>query len=264
MAEVLKINQAALILRSSEEISRRDYEKYLKFLSRRLEGESIAYILGRKEFRLLEFSVNPNVLVPRPDTETLVEAALSYIDSSIEQGELEMSVLDLCTGSGAIAISLKYERPHLRISASDISSAALKTAEGNSKRLLKGISPGSPIKFIESDLFKNIPIDNKGKFNIIISNPPYIPSSVLKTLAAEVRKEPPLALDGGKDGLKYIKKIIPMAKKHLLPKGLLLLEADPAQMPEVCTILNKNSYSDIKTHKDLSGQERSISASFRF
>ena len=252
LSQVLQTNREGLIVRGHESLGNTEYEKFLHSLSRRQEGMCVAYILGRKEFRLLEFDVSPKVLVPRPDTETLVDAAMAHIDYTVEQGIKEMSVLDLCTGSGAIAISLYYERPHISITASDISKEALETAAGNAKHLL---SNDTAVSFIESNLFENI----KCKFNIIVCNPPYIPSSELSSLAPELLLEPKIALDGGEDGLKYIKEIIPQAKDHLKPNGVLFLEADPGQMPTIRTLLENNNYCDIKIYRDLSGQERAIS-----
>ena len=262
LTETLSISPEELVVRGDEPISCKDYEKFSHLLSRRLRGECIAYILGRKEFRLLEFTVNPHVLVPRPDTETLVEAALSYIDIFTEQGSHETSLLDLCTGSGAVAISLKYERPQIKVTASDISKEALKIATENA-RLNLDVTTSSTIcstkygsiVFIESNLFSKI----TGKFNVIVCNPPYIPSSELSALPAEVHREPKLALDGGEDGLKLIRKIIPEAKKHLLPKGVLLLEADPRQMATIRKLLESNNYKKIRIYRDLSGKNRVIS-----
>ena len=183
LAEALKISREKLIVLGNEPMDDSDYESFLNLISKRLGGECIAYILGRKDFRYLSFTVNPEVLVPRPDTETLVEAALEYIDIFTEKSD-KISLLDLCTGSGAVAISLKYERPNIKVTASDICIKALKTAAENA------VCHNSTITFIESNLFENI----NGKFNIIVCNPPYIPSSELPALPAEVRREPKLAL----------------------------------------------------------------------
>ena len=251
LAKALDTSREQLIIRGYELMGSCEYQKFSDLLTRRSSGECIAYILGRKEFRLLEFAVNPHVLVPRPDTETLVEAALEHIDYAIEREKHGISLLDLCTGSGAVAISLKHERPYIKVTASDISKQALKIAALNSGQLLNG----AETNLIESDLFENI----HDKFNIIVSNPPYIPSSEFSSLAPELRREPKLALDGGKDGLKYISKIIPQAKDHLFPNGILLLEADSKQMPTVQTLLENNNYSGIKIYRDLSGQKRVIS-----
>ena len=252
LAETFHTNHEELIVRGNEVIDEQAYKAFLQLVTRRRSGECVAYILSRKEFRLLEFDVNPHVLVPRPDTETLVEAALALIDYTVEHGDVKMSVLDLCTGCGAIAISLYYERPNISITASDFSFEALKIAAGNAVRLL---GDNKAVRFIESNLFENI----KSKFDIIVSNPPYVSSSELTSLSAEVQQEPKIALDGGEDGLKYIKEIIPQAKNHLKQNGVLFLEADPRQMQTIRTLLENNNYSDIKIFRDLSGQERVIS-----
>jgi len=251
LADTLRIERTKLILRDNEVLNENDKKKYKTLLERRRSGECVAYILGYKEFRTLRFKVNPHVLVPRPDTETLVEAALEYIDSR-EHGE-NLSVLDLCTGSGALAISLLNERPFLHITASDISPQALEVAEHNSKTL----NPKSqPLHFIQSDVFKNI----QSRFNIIVSNPPYVPSGELIGLAPEVRREPSLALDGGEDGLIIIRKIITQAPDHLLPGGVLLLEADPGQMPLIRKLFEAQGFGSINIRKDLAGRDRVISA----
>lgn len=269
LAEVLHTNREALIALGNEIIKNNDRKKFSELLERRRAGECVAYILGKKEFRGLLFTVNPCVLVPRPDTETLVEAALEYIDSMAGPEALgkHISLLDLCTGSGALAISLKNERPFLDISATDISKEALQIAEANVAHLLENIKfSGSPIKFFHSDLFKNI----RGRFDIIISNPPYIPCAELASLAPEVKREPKIALNGGMDGLDLIKKIISHAQEFLqpvekfpaenFPGSVLILEAGPEQMQAITIILGKQGFGNIKVYRDLAGRERVISA----
>jgi release factor glutamine methyltransferase len=219
--------------------------EYRRFLERRLAGECVAYILGRKEFWGLELSVSPAVLVPRPDTETLVEAVLAAIDT-LGAG---CRVLDLCTGSGAVAIALKHERPGLEVSASDISPAALEVAQRNAKQL------HVDIRFIESDLFAQI----DGSFDIISANPPYIPTALIDSLAPELQWEPRLALDGGADGLDCVRRLISGARAHLVPGGLLFIEADPGQMAGICDVLEHSGYGKARTYRDLAGHERIIS-----
>jgi len=257
LSEVLHMNREELVIHGKDPVTEQNKKIFLGFLERRRNGECVAYILGRKEFRGLEFAVNNNVLVPRPDTETLVEAALGCI------GERKnISLLDLCTGSGAIAVSLKNERPSLRVSASDISVQALDIARLNTIRLLDGRlldrrpvnSSRNKIQFYQSDLFETI----AGSFDIIVSNPPYVPSSDLETLAPELRGEPQIALDGGGDGLDLIRKIIARSPEHLLPEGVLLLEAGPEQMPDIAVLLENNSYTGIRLYKDLAGRDRVI------
>jgi len=249
LAETLQISREELIARADDEVDGPVCAKYHTLLGRRRSGECIAYILGRKEFRGLEFTVKAKVLVPRPDTETLFEAALEYLDESCR-------VLDLCTGSGALAISLKRERPLLSVTASDISVEALETAALNAGRLLPGLPDESPVNLVHSDLYENLP----DRYNIIVSNPPYIPSGEIPNLAPEVQLEPRLALDGGEDGLALIRRIIADAPDHLLSGGVLLLEAGPAQMPRIGELLANNGFTGVRLHKDLADRERVISA----
>ena len=267
LAETLHISREELILRGDESIAEAESAHYISFLERRRSGECIAYILGRKEFRGLEFTVNSTVLVPRPETEILLETALDYIDSLAEREVCSTSVLDLCTGSGALAVSLKSERPFLHVTATDVSGEALEIAAHNAARLLEDrqrFSDGHSvdfiqnIRFIQSDLFESIDKQNE-KFNIIISNPPYIPTEKLSALAPELQMEPRLALDGGVDGMALIRKIISRTRDHLLPGGVLMLEAAPEQMPEIKTLLENNRFGDVTVRKDLARRERVIS-----
>ena len=257
LSQALGLRREEIILRENEVPDKGDKEKFFRLITRRKEGECIAYILGRKEFRGLDFTVNHNVLVPRPDTETLIEAALEYIDTIQKNTKTTdgkgLSILDLCTGSGALAVSLKSERPFLQLSASDISAEALEIAAFNAKKHLGSVKN---IRFIHSNLFESI----RKKFNIILSNPPYIASGEISLLAPEVRREPRLALDGGIDGLELIRKIITQAPDYLQKNGVLLLEADLQQMQEIKTLLEKNNFTGISIHKDLAGKNRVISA----
>jgi release factor glutamine methyltransferase len=264
LAETLDTEASKLLIMAKAELSETQYLCFKKLLARRLEGECVAYILGRKEFFGLDFYVNHSVLVPRPDTETLVEAALGVLrdwgTTGLGDWGRPLRVLDLCTGSGAVAIALKHERPELEVYASDISSDALALARENSKRLLSHDTDAhsAPITFIESDLF----IEIEGTFHLIITNPPYLCSGVIDSLVPEVRGEPRLALDGGKKGLDLIKKIISGAPGHLFPGGILLMEMDASQIPIIKPLLENHSFGSIKTYKDLAGKERVISGIF--
>ncbi|MDR2370956.1 MAG: peptide chain release factor N(5)-glutamine methyltransferase [Treponema sp.] len=258
LAHALNTTRGRLVSTGNETIPDDGYSVFLRLIERRLSGECVAYILGKKEFRGLDFTVSPAVLVPRPDTEILVETALAGIDGSPPP----VTVLDLCTGSGAAAIALKHERPAAGITASDISEAALEIAETNAARLLGNAGAGADarafhITFIKSDLFENIP----GKFNLITANPPYIPSGEIDGLAPEVRREPRMALDGGKDGLALIRRIIAEARRHLFPGGSLLLEIDPREAPAVRNLLEKAGFNDIQSYRDLAGFERVMGGS---
>jgi release factor glutamine methyltransferase len=252
LAGVLKIRKEQLIIRDSEDMPEPGAVEFSLFLDRRIAGECVAYILGQKEFRGLDFIVTPEVLVPRPDTEILVETALSVLENRAAE---KSKVLDLCTGSGAAAIALKHERPALTVCASDISPGALEVARENARRLVPpqgGAAEG--ITFFQGDLFAAIPCS----FDLITANPPYIPSAQIAGLAPEVRREPLLALDGGGDGLEIIRRIIREASPHLLPGGVLLMEADPRQMAGITLILKKKGYRNIQIYQDLSGRDRVI------
>jgi release factor glutamine methyltransferase len=256
LAEVLHTGRAALIINGGETLSEKERREFLVLIRRRIDGECAAYILGRKEFRGLEFTVNPGVLVPRPDTEILVEAALEQM---IKEGG-PRRVLDLCTGSGAVAIALKHEKPDWEVWASDISAKALDVAKANAKNLL-----GSPtaIHFLQADLLDPTPPSSllPPLFSLIVSNPPYVASAEIETLAPEVRMEPRIALDGGADGLDLIRRIIPQAKRRLAEKGTLLIEADPRQMKAIALILKENDFRNLELYKDLAGRERVIGGS---
>lgn len=271
LAEILNASRSSLLASAAETISETALAAFRGMIHRRLSGECVAYLIGRKEFYGLEFSVNPSVLVPRPETETLVEIALCKLAIRNEKLEIEkerlikafnkpVRVLDLCTGSGAIAIALKHAMPELEVYASDISAEALACAQANAAKLLRENS----VNFFHGDLFA--PLSHTGNkqsflpsaFNLITSNPPYIPTAEIPSLQAEVRREPLLALDGGGDGLDLIRKIIAGAPERLCPGGFLLLEADPRQMEAISGLLAEVGFTGIQVCKDLSGGERVI------
>ncbi|MCL2230819.1 MAG: peptide chain release factor N(5)-glutamine methyltransferase [Treponema sp.] len=270
LAHVLKTDRTSLVAKGMDTISAKTCEKFCSLVERRALGECIAYIIGKKEFRGLEFEVNKSVLVPRPDTETLVEAAISTLSTNLHGfSQINNKVLDLCTGSGAIAISLKNELPELEIHATDISLETLQTAQKNSEKLLGK----NKIHFYLGDLFNALLTPHSSSlpsvssasfapprelFSLIVSNPPYIPSAQIETLSAEVRNEPRIALDGGDDGLEIIRRIIDDAPNYLASGGRLLLEASPEQMEEVSHLLEKRGFKSIQLNKDLSGADRVI------
>jgi release factor glutamine methyltransferase len=263
LSEVLQKDRVWLIAEASRPLDEKDLHKFQSLLRRRCSGESAAYILGRKEFRSLMFTVSPAVLVPRPDTETLVEAALEILKE-----KKSPTVLELCTGSGAVAAALKNEAPETEIHASDISAAALEIAAANAVRLL----PEKSVRFFQADLFTPLlktesnmkrsfmPLpaapEEQPLFSLILANPPYVPSSEIEGLSPDVQAEPRIALDGGPDGLSLIRRIIHEAPGHLETGGSLLLEADPRQTESIRTLLVTEGYTDIQTYKDLSGGER--------
>jgi len=261
LSHILKKSRAQLLASSEETLSEETCEEYCALIERRCFGECAAYITGVKEFRGLEFKVNHSVLVPRPDTETLVEAALEILSAQPRE-QKTVKVLDLCTGSGAVAVALKHEMPELEIHACDISGSALETAKENAVRLLGE----NKIQFCRGDLFSALPHPETAAcdsplpdlYALIAANPPYIPSDEIQTLSAEVQNEPRAALDGGKTGLQIIGRIIDQAPDYLRGSGTLLLEADPRQMDEIKITLEKKGFTKIKTYNDLSSSRRVI------
>ena len=258
LAHVLNMSRTSLAAEASKKLTEKQCAAFCELIERRCAGECVAYIIGKKEFMGLEFAVNNSVLVPRPDTEILVEAAL-------KMGTVEpeiVRVLDLCTGSGAIAISLKHELPDLEIHATDISAKAIEVARANADRLLP---KNNQINFYAGDLYSALPSANKSSpvsYSLIVSNPPYIPTHEIDTLSPEVQNEPRFALDGGDDGLDIIRRIVEGAPEHLQRGGTLLLEADPRQMDDITAILKKRGFVDIQLFKDLSGADRVIGGRF--
>jgi len=203
-------------------------EAFHEALDSYARGVPVQYITGVAEFMGLEFDVNSSVLIPRPETEMLVERVLTLIE---REGMELPEILDLGTGSGAIAVSLTKMDPSCKIIASDVSEEALEVARGNSAA--NGITEG--IDFVVSDLFSGIP--ESAKFDIIISNPPYIPSEDYDSLPPEVKSEPRIALDGGPKGLDYYRRIIPEASGRLKDGGFLVLEIGFGQAGDVMRIM---------------------------
>jgi len=277
LAEILRLSRTALIATGPDELAAEHHRHFFELIERRVAGESVAYILGRKEFYGLEFMVNSSVLVPRPDTETLVETALEILTQiSARRNEGAESalnetirVLDLCTGSGAVAIALKHEMPALEVWATDISVHALETAQTNASRLLPA---DAEIHFRQGSVFEALRLSEalclfealcpgtRPLFSLIVSNPPYIPTRDIDSLAPEVRREPRLALDGGEDGLEIIRLIARNAPEFLLPGGVLLLEADPRQMEDIAALLEQAGLCDVRMYADLAGMRRVIGA----
>jgi release factor glutamine methyltransferase len=209
---------------------------------RSVAREPVAYIIGRRAFRRLELTVDARVLVPRPETELLVE-----IGCELDRGA---RVLDCCTGSGAVALALKDERDDLRVSGSDLSDAALTVARANAERL------GLDVTWQRADLLDGL----AGSFAAILANPPYVPTSVIATLEPEVaRHEPALALDGGKDGLELIRRLVAQAARADI-KLLAIEHGGEGQADAVADLCDEAGFSAIDRRRDLAGHERVIVA----
>ncbi len=212
----------------------------------------VQYIIGHTEFCGLDIMVDERVLIPRPETELLVETAVDLVDSRWSMVD-RVRILDLCTGSGAIAIALTKRVPDCKIVASDISEEALALAKLNASKL----STGKSIEFVSSDFFNNI----KGRFDIIVSNPPYIARFEFEALQKEVTREPRVALDGGEDGLDFYRRIVLEAPQYLKNGGYLIFEIGFSQAREVKEIIEGAGLfkvTDIK--KDFNGIDRVILA----
>ena len=239
------IDRVKLTLEGDRELEPGIEEKLKAALAKRLTHMPVQYITGYQNFMGLEFMVSKDVLIPRMDTETLVEEVLRL-------GLSNVRVLDICTGSGCILLSiLKYVYGSSGVGV-DISDGALGVAEANSEAL------GIDATFIKSDMFENIPKDER--FDIVVSNPPYIRSDVIGTLMSEVKDyEPLLALDGSEDGLKFYRIIADRAPEYLNNGGMLFLEIGYDQGAEVSALLSAAGFMDVEVIKDLSGLDRVVS-----
>ncbi|WP_324825797.1 peptide chain release factor N(5)-glutamine methyltransferase [Sinanaerobacter sp. ZZT-01] len=261
LCDLLKRGRSFLFSHIGDELDDRRCEFYFEQIDIRATGKPLQYILGNQEFMGLRFQVNEDVLIPRQDTETLVETALEYLkDTKTPMGGFE--ILDLCCGSGAIAISLAYYlgTAKAKITAADYSEKALLIAKENAS----GYGPAKGISFVHSDLFEAFPKNRKGRgkrqFDLIVSNPPYICSDVIPTLQREVACfEPRMALDGGADGLDFYRRIAKDAENYLKTNGLMLLEIGHDQAEEVIQFLEEsNFFKTVEVKKDLAGKDRII------
>ena len=245
----LKKSKEYLIIYDTKEITSQERERYIKNVKRLILGEPLQYITGKQEFMKLNFLVTKDVLIPRQDTEILVEEVIN-IAKNIENPV----ILDLCTGSGAIAVSLAKYINNVKVYASDISSKAIDIAKKNA--VFNGVK--NNIEFIESNLFNKI---KNQKFDIIVSNPPYIETGEIKKLSKEVQNEPIQALDGGKDGLDFYRKISNEAFNFLNEKGYLCIEIGYNQKQKVKEILEEQKwYTNIYCKKDLCENDRVVVA----
>lgn len=275
---VFKISKEKLILKYKDEINNKKVEEFRNLLKKLENGIPIQYIINNQEFMGLNFYVDEDVLIPQPDTEVLVEEVIKYCNElrnnesedketnkdykeNIEKEPIinkedkninkkTIKILDLCTGSGIIGISIYKYLENVEIYASDISQKALNIAEKNTNL------NNAKINFINSDMFENIHIKD---FDIIVSNPPYIESKVIESLSKEVQNEPKLALDGGEDGLKFYRSILENAKDYLRKNGAIFLEIGYDQKEKIEEILKSYKiYKETKCIKDFGGNNRVI------
>ena len=246
LMNVTGFSKTQLYLNTDYTLKTEEYEKFKKFFNRRLKNEPIAYIIEKCEFMGMNFLLNNHTLIPRPDTEILVEKAIEIINKNNFN-----NALDIGTGSGAIAISLaKY--CNINVTALDINDKAIEMAKKNAN-----INKVKNIEFIQSDIFEKI----NNKYDIIVSNPPYIKTQDIKTLEKNVKNyEPILALDGGKSGLIFYEKITNNAIKYLNKNGYLMFEIGYDQAEDVKNIMENNNFYNTTVLKDLSGLDRVVFA----
>jgi release factor glutamine methyltransferase len=296
LAGALGVDRSRILAAGPEELGARALEVYRRSLESRAQGLSVAYILGYKEFWGRRFAVDSRVLVPRPDTETLVEAALRYGDAILqerrltaenaenaektgsklirerEEGSIASSLRglrdlrgepprlrahDCCTGSGCVAISLAAERPEWRVSASDISEAALEVASANAAVLLSEPRPGGLLALSSGDLLAGL-LDSQaeGRLDLVVANPPYVPSAEAKALLKRGWSEPFSALDGGEEGLEVARRLVAQAARVLAPGGCLLVEADGSQAAALAAVFEAAGFAQVESVADLGGRAR--------
>lgn len=247
LAHALEIGRARLLADYREPIDPGAYERFSQYIARRAALEPVAYLIGAREFYGLDLYVDPRVLVPRPETELLVDRALAHVRAYASMGALRIA--DICTGSGCIALALASQLPAAQICATDLSPDALDVARINCERH----HLGGRVTLLQGDLCAPL----VGQFNLLVSNPPY---TILSAIDAGVRQhEPHLALDGGPDGLSLYRRLLACAPAHLAPGGALLLEIGADQGAAV-SALAQHSFprARIRVHRDLAGHERVV------
>lgn len=243
---VLGINRTQLIMNSKHEVTAKQIDEISSFVKRRQSGEPLQYILGECEFMSLDFNVESGVLIPRSDTEILVETVLDRIKDSDKT-----EIIDICTGSGCIGISIAYYNKNAHVDLVDISDAAINIAKQN---IIKN-NVSDRVKTTKMDILNECP---KGKYDVVISNPPYIETEVIETLQTEVKShEPHLALDGGNDGLVFYRRIIELAPKLLNTGGILAFEIGYEQGEAVSKLMEKY-FENIQVIKDLNKNNRVV------
>jgi len=241
LCKVLNLSRSALLVRGTEPLTAESRDAYQAMIARRVQGAPVAYLTGTREFWSMELTVTHDVLVPRPETELLVELALGLLPA-----DQARSVLDLGTGSGAIALAIAAERPRARVTGIDVCANALDVAMANSRKL------GLPqVHWRVGSWFEAVPGE---RFDLIVANPPYVASN--DPALERLRAEPALALSSGPTGLEAIGTIVDCAAQHLNPRGWLLLEHGSSQGDAVVGMLERRGFSAVRSHADYSGKTR--------
>jgi release factor glutamine methyltransferase len=244
LAHVLKVDRVRLYVDLERPLEKSELATFKALIGRRVAGEPTQYLTGFRDFYNRRFAVDARVLIPRPETELLVEAVLSRLPA-----DAVGPVLDLCTGSGCIAISLAAERSGLKVDAVDLSPGACEVARANAESL----KVSERVNVLEGDLFAPLP---PATYTAIVSNPPYVQTGEIDGLSREVQSEPRSALDGGADGLDFVRRIATEARARLQPGGLLALEIGDNQGDPVRAILEQAGYESVRIEKDLARLDR--------
>lgn len=273
MQWILKKDRSYILFHRDEKLSEEQESQLKKSISLRKTGLPIAYITGHKEFYGIDFMVSPDVLIPKPDTEILVENSIEIIRCLQDKSDHTLNILDMCTGSGCVAISIiktlkdlhSPGESNLKFTLADISNKALDIARENARRILDPETL-SKLTFVSTNLFKNL---KDKSFDLIVSNPPYVPCDQTTELLKDGRNEPRLALDGDidiegnpsgtKDGLEIIRNLVSQAKSHLTENGMLILETGEYNAMETACLMKKIGFRDVKTYVDLEGDLRNVS-----
>jgi len=247
LAHVVGKDRAWLIGHANDALSTERHQEYMALARRRRDGEPVAYLTGVREFWGLCLRVTPDVLIPRPETETLVELVLARLPK-----DRELRVLDLGTGSGAIALAIAHERPRAQVLATDVSSDALDIARDNAQRLGLG-----NVEFVKSDWYERVELDSRGgAFDLIASNPPYVAAADPHLKEGDVRFEPERSLTPGGDGLGAIRKILAGARERLVPGGTLAVEHGYDQSDAVQAMFGAAGFVEVVAARDLAGIAR--------
>lgn len=249
LAHVLGEERVHLITHDRRPLTPKHWEDYQQVLRKRGTGYPLQYITGEQEFMSLEFKVNPHVLIPRSDTEVLVEKVLALKEHF--SSAKACHIVDVGTGSGAIAVSIAYYWPQARVTGVDISPAALQVARENALR------HQVQVEWVLGDLLTPF-LDADHKFEVIVSNPPYISLAEMKTLPLDVQQEPSIALNGGIDGLNYYRRLSAQAPRCLVPNGWLALEIGYDQGEKVGKLLQEAGFQGIAIHQDYAGRDRVV------
>jgi release factor glutamine methyltransferase len=247
LMHLLARDRTFLLAHPEDNLSAKQFYQYLALVTRRAEGYPLQYLTGRQAFFQLDFEVTPDVLIPRPETELIVEVGIEIL-----KDEATPFFADVGTGSGAIAISLLQELPGAQAIAVDVSPGALGVAKRNAERH----RVSDRLQLVESDLFSTM--DPRAAFDLIVSNPPYVPASDLSGLQREVRHEPPGALDGGPDGLAVIRRLLTDAREFLPANGYLVFEIGFDQHEAVNQLIDHGAWELIEMRKDLQGIPRTV------